>query len=237
MLPRYTPNTPGVLIFDNDDTLVQTSKHVEKALQKWMAETLGISPDEAFRELDEGYRVHGDSYAHLARRYGKPASWADEASQAVHQMLADEMETFVRRDAKLQQQLGALQAQGHIIGMLTQARRVYAHKAIAVLDILPFLHPHLVMAFECSEGHFKRRPEPYRLMLKRSLAIAPDRWHLMVEDSPGNLPAAAQTGFTTTAVGPRRNAPGSFIHARYETVYDLNDALLTGTFAPQYEYA
>ncbi len=234
MLPRYSPHQPGVIIYDNDDTLIDSGPYVEKFLQQWIADNIGISPELAFAQLSEGYRLHNDSYGHVARLNDLPPDWPDKASITVHQALADQMEDFVEHNPHLLEQFRQLQAQGHIIGILSQARRVYLDRSLAIMELLQVLHPQLVMAYECVGGHLKRKPEPYRTVLHRTAEIAPGRWHLMVDDSPGNLPCAADEGFTTALVGKHRSASGKFIHTRHTDVYDLNEAMLNGTFKPQY---
>jgi beta-phosphoglucomutase-like phosphatase (HAD superfamily) len=231
-LPRYDAASPGVIVFDNDDTLVHTSTPVSGVLAELFAAALDVPADEARRQILEGYSLAQDCYGHMARLHGKDAAWAAGMRAVVHKDLFARLEHILSPNPRLLAQIGRVCERGHVVGVLTAASRDYAHRVLEVIRLRDRLHPELLMTRDCVGGHYKDRPEPYLAFLGRSARIAPGRWHIMVEDNVGNLKAAAELGFTTVLVG----APSSeaFVHARYPNVESFLDALLAGEFRPAY---
>ena len=231
-LPRYDPASPGVIVFDNDDTLVHTSTPVSAILAELFAAALDVPAAQARRQILEGYALAQDCYGHMARLHGKDAAWAAEMRRQVHQDLFARLEHVLSPNPRLLAQLGRVCESGHVVGVLTAASRDYADRVLEVIGVRHRLHPELVMTRDCVGGHYKNRPEPYLAFLARSARIAPGRWHIMVEDTVANLKAAAELGFTTVLVG----APSSeaFVHARYADVETFLDALLAGEVRPHY---
>jgi beta-phosphoglucomutase-like phosphatase (HAD superfamily) len=249
-LPRYDAATPGVIVFDNDDTLVHTSTPVSGILAELFAAALDVPAEEARRQILEGYTRAQDIYGHMSRLHGKDAAWAAGMRTQVHQDLFARLEQILAPNPRLLARIGRACERGHVVGVLTAASREYAHRVLDVIRLREAFHPELVMTRDCVGGHYKDRPEPYLAFLDRSARIAPGRWHIMVEDNAANLKAAAELGFTTVLVGPVPGDPelagaqgglaasqagsDAFVHARYPDVEAFLDALLEGRLRPAY---
>ena len=237
-LPRYDPASPGVIVFDNDDTLVHTSTPVSSIMGELFAAALDVPAAEARRQILEGYRLAQDTFGYMARLHGKDAAWAAEMRTVIRKDLFVRLAHVLAPNPQLLAQIGRLAERGHVVGVLTAASRDYAHRVLEVIQIRDRFHPELVMTRDCVGGHMKNRPEPYLAFLERSARIAPGRWHIMVEDNAANLKAAAELGFTTVLVGPVvPDAPASseaFVHACYPDVEAFLDALLAGELRPDY---
>jgi beta-phosphoglucomutase-like phosphatase (HAD superfamily) len=235
-LPRYDAASPGVIVFDNDDTLVHTSTPVSGILADLFAAALDVPAAEARRQILEGYTRAQDIYGHMSRLYGKDAAWAAGMRALVHQDLFGRLEHVLSPNPRLIAQLGRVCERGHVVGVLTAASRDYADRVLEVIRLRDRFHPELVMTRDCVGGHYKNRPEPYLAFLERSARIAPGRWHIMVEDNAANLKAAAELGFTTVLVGAPSSEACSeaFVHARYRDVEAFLDALLAGEVRPAY---
>jgi len=235
-LPRYDPASPGVIVFDNDDTLVHTSTPVSGILAELFAAELDVPAAEAQRQILEGYRLAQDTFGYMARLHGKDAAWAAEMRPVIRKNLFARLEHVLSPNPQLLAQIGRLCERGHVVGVLTAASRDYADRVLEVIRLRDRFHPELVMTRDCVGGHYKNRPEPYIAFLERSARIAPGRWHIMVEDNAANLKAAAELGFTTVLVGaPGAGAPSeAFVHARYPDVEAFLDALLAGEVRPAY---
>lgn len=231
-MPPYDPASPGVIVFDNDDTLVHTSTPVSAILAELFAAALVVPAAEARRQILEGYTLAQDCYGYMARLHGKDDAWAAEMRRQVHQELFVRLEHVLSPNPRLIARIGDLCERGHVVGVLTAASRDYAHRVLEVIGLRDRFHPELVMTRDCVGGHYKNRPEPYLAFLARSARIAPGRWHIMVEDTVANLKAAAELGFTTVLVG----APSSetFVHARFADVEAFLDALIAGDIRPAY---
>jgi len=230
-LPPYDPAAPGVIVFDNDDTLVHTSTPVTRIMAELFAAALDVPAPELQRQILEGYRLAHDTYGHMARLHGKDAQWAAEMRATIHRDLFARLTEVLAPNPRLLAQIGMLCERGHVVGVLTAASRAYAHRVLEVIEVRERLHPELVMTRDCVGGHFKTGPEPYLAFLDRSARIAPGRWHVMVEDTAANLAAAAALGFTTVLVG--EPSPEPYVHARYPDVEAFLDALLAGDFRPR----
>jgi FMN phosphatase YigB (HAD superfamily) len=231
-LPRYDPASPGVIVFDNDDTLVHTSTPVSTIVAELFAAALDVPAAEVRRQILEAYSLAQDTCGHMARLHGRDDAWAADMRTAVRAALFVRLEHVLAPNPRLIAQIGRLGERGHVVGVLTAASRDYADRVLEVIQLRDAFHPELVMTRDCVGGHYKNRPEPYLAFLARSARIAPGRWHIMVEDNAANLKAAAQLGFTTVLVG----APSSeaFVHACYPDVEAFLDALLAGEVRPAY---
>jgi beta-phosphoglucomutase-like phosphatase (HAD superfamily) len=234
-LPRYDPASAGVIVFDNDDTLVHTSTPVSTILAEQFAVALDVPAHEARMQILEAYSLAQDTCSHMARLHGRDDAWVAGMRAVLRQNLFARLEHVLSPNPRLIARIGRVCERGHVVGVLTAASRDYAHRVLELIHLRDAFHPELVITRDCVGGHYKDRPEPYLAFLERSARIAPGRWHIMVEDNAANLKAAAELGFTTVLVGAASSE--AFVHVCYPDVETFLDALLVGEIRPAYPAA
>ena len=217
---------PGTLrdmeawVFDLDNTLYPKScnlfAQVEVRIRDFVAETLGLGPDQAFALQKRYFSEYGTTLRGLMTHHGvDPHAFLDH----VHAIDLSP----VTPDARLEAALARLPGRKIVF---TNADSAHARR---VLDRLGVGH-HFDAVFDIVDGDFVPKPEPgiyHRLVARHRLDPAST---VMVEDIARNLVPAAALGMTTVWLrsdSPWGNegADGGHVHVAIDDLASWLDAV------------
>jgi FMN phosphatase YigB (HAD superfamily) len=202
---------PSLILFDFDDTLAITERHMASAFYPRMQELLkpyGItmSLEDLAVKNTELYRLHGSSMH----------GWMHELNEGMPftlRMFADMAPTIraavlphLAPNPELIHRLQNLKAQGHTLAILTLGHRDYCLPLIRALGLSQVFPDHMVFDISVMEGRLKRHEDTFHHLLTHHLT-GKYAHKVMFEDSIANLLAASKAGFTTILVKERPLLP------------------------------
>jgi putative hydrolase of the HAD superfamily len=177
-------------IFDLDNTLYSASLdlfgQIDIRMRDYIADFLGLSPEEAYRVQKHYFRQYGTSLRGLMRQHGMdPRPFLDH----VHDIDVSVLPPAPALDAAL----GALPGRKVIY---TNASTRHAERVMARLGV----GHHFDAVYDIIEADYEPKPEPRPYAdLVRRFGLNP-RSAAMVEDVARNLTPAAALGMTTVWV-------------------------------------
>lgn len=195
----------SLILFDFDDTLVDTERHMVRAYHENLQRLLapyhtGQSTEQLIMKNIELYRVHGSGWHGWMHELGLGMDFTLEMFRQLAPYLTEAVAPHMTRDEKLVAHLRALQAKGHTLAILTLGHRDYCLPLLETLGLNEIFPPEMVFDVSVMEGRLKRDEETFRHLLQHHL---PQKFAKMVmfEDSLRNLMAAHKAGFETVLVG------------------------------------
>lgn len=195
---------PNLILFDFDETLGETERHMDPAyypaLAEILAEHITLPLDEVRRRNHEHYMAHGASIHGWAQELGLGMEWTLETFRRLAPHLTAAVMPHLAPNPAVIADLQDLQKRGHTLAILTHGHRDYVLPLLEKLGLGAIFPPAMVFDISATNGILKRTPESYRHVLT-ALDGQPYRKHFMLEDSIKNLPPAKQLGFTTILVG------------------------------------
>ncbi len=205
------PRRP-VWLFDLDNTLHDATPHIfphiNQAMTRYVAATLGVSPEEASRVRVDYWQRYGATLTGMVRHHG-----TDPRHFLWHTHQFAELERMVVFERGLAAMMRRLPGRKVIFS------NAPVHYAEAVLDILGIRS--LFDAIYCIEAlRFEPKPRVaafFRLL--RRERVRPGQC-IMVEDTIENLRTARRLGMKTVLVGPPGRAP-AWVSVRLQSVLDL----------------
>jgi putative hydrolase of the HAD superfamily len=179
-------------VFDLDNTLyphhVGLWRQVDERIRNYIADFLGVTPDEAFRIQKDYYQRYGTSMRGLMVEHNMPP---DEYLDIVHQIDHSPIEPNPALGAALEKLPGRKL-------ILTNGTRKHADAVVARLE----LHSHFEDVFDIVAADLEPKPAPQTY--DRFLAahgVEPSR-AAMFEDLARNLEVPHALGMTTVLVVP-----------------------------------
>lgn len=182
--------TERVWLFDLDNTLHDAGAWVFSAMndtmQRYVVETLGITPDEANALRSQYWKRYGSTMLGLVRHHAiRPAHFLHET----HRFPGLEQKVTGHRH-----DLAAIERLRGRRVVLTNAPRAYALRVLGALGIARLFDE--VLSIEDMRMFGQWRPKPDRRMLRqvaRRMGVHPSRC-VLVEDSLENVLAARRVG-------------------------------------------
>jgi pyrimidine 5'-nucleotidase len=199
------------LFFDLDDTLYPASNGLWNAIRDRMSDYMQTRVGIPAAQIPELRRIYYETYGTTLRglqlHYSvKPADYL----AYVHDL---PLQDFLQPDPALRALLSGLPQRKWIFtnADAAHARRVLAHLEledcfIGIVDVA-------AMGYHC-----KPEAEAYRLALEKAGEEDPHRC-VVLDDSPRNLAAAWEMGFTTVLIGA--NGPDPVAHYHLTRLHDL----------------
>jgi len=190
----------STLYFDLDDTLYSHENGLWAAIRNrmglYMAEKLGLPQD----QIPEIRRVYYQTYGTTLRGLQKHHQVdADDYLQYVHDL---PLESYIQPNPALRQMLLGLPQRRFIF---TNADDAHAWRVMEVLGVSDCFED----VIDVRKIEFACKPESIAYQRLLALTNNPDpHCCVMLDDSPSNLAAARQIGFTTVLVGADGPADG-----------------------------
>jgi len=215
------------VIFDLDNTLYQRGSGVMEELgrriQVWLCEALDLTWEEATALRRQYLRQHGTTMAGLMAEHSVDIG---HYLDFVHDIRVEE---YLEPQPELAEMLERIPLRKVIH---TNATSDHGRRVLLALGASEQFEQ--VIGIEEVGLHNKFNRKAYERMLAQLDATGPEC--VMVEDSPGNLPAAKALGMTTILVGgsgpiPRRDDVDDWVDYTVESVLEVEhvvDRLLTG---------
>jgi putative hydrolase of the HAD superfamily len=195
---------PNLIIFDFDETLGDTERHMHEVyiprIREILAEHIDLSEEEVRARNHAHYMSHGASIHGWAEELGLDMAWTLETFRRMAPHLVEAVMPHLAPNPAVIAKLKALQARGHTLAILSHGHRDYILPLLATLGLHDIFPPHMLFDISAVRGHLKRTPDSYQHVLT-ALADKPYQKHFMLEDSIRNLIPAHQLGFTTILVG------------------------------------
>lgn len=224
----FEPGKPKPLvIFDLDETLVDTFPGLSHECYVWACREAGIAYEEAERILKEGYLKEGIGIYALCRKMGWPLKetklrFVKEATDA----FLEKLDEHVQPEPSTIQKMHILEGRSATLGVFTANIRSYALKVLSQSSLMPCFQPKFVAGNTCVNGLSKMEIEAYTKYLQRMRHLPADTPRIMIEDSAPNLPAAKQAGIYTVHIGPKDYADHvDSIDFRFDTLHDVLDEM------------
>ncbi|MCC7017114.1 MAG: pyrimidine 5'-nucleotidase [Rhodospirillales bacterium] len=187
----------GAWVFDLDNTLYPAScrlfAQVEVRIRDYVADFLGLAPDEAYRLQKAYFRDHGTTLRGMMRHHGMDP---EPFLAYVHDIDLSP----VRPDPALDDALGRLKGRKIVF---TNGSAEHAVKVMERVGVAR----HFESVFDIAAADYVPKPEPgvYDALVRRH-GLSP-RATVMVEDIARNLVPAAEIGMTTVWVRGGAGAP------------------------------
>ena len=199
--------THSLILFDFDDTLADTERHMPAAFYDKLEELLRphyppVDLGELMVKNTELYRIHGSSIHGWMHELGKDMDFTLKLFADMAPTIRDVVMPHMVPDPRLHKRLKALQSGGHTLAILTLGHRDYCLPLIEKLGLNQFFPPEMVFDISVMEGRLKRHEDTFKHLLKKHLTSR-FRHLYMLEDSMANLMAAKKAGFTTLLINPR----------------------------------
>ena len=221
------PKRKPVIIFDFDETLVDTSKGLYHEVVTWISANAKISYDEAWGLAVKAYHDHGCCVTGLSPKFGWDTSHKQRFYDEVPKAFLQNIEQHLVQEPLISEKLAILKERTSALGILTRNTKHYVDTALEFTALTSHFVPELVMGRECVFGHEKTSVEAYQRLRQRTthLGSAP---HVMVEDSAPNLPAAKASEFITVFVGdkPIRDEHRTSIDIKYPNIHNVLDDMI-----------
>jgi putative hydrolase of the HAD superfamily len=215
---RYT-NTMQIntILFDLDDTLYPRGSGVGEAIGDRMTEyvmrRLGVDAKESRRLRHHFLTTYGTTMRGLQIEHGIDI---EEYMGYVHDI---DMAVFLRYDARLDAQLGAVGARKAIF---TNAPIEHAGRVLAALAV----RHHFEHVFDIRFAGFLPKPNLSYYHAALGVMEADARRAALVEDTAQNIPPARSLGMTTIFIGPEGASEADYtapdIYTALETLQRLS---------------
>lgn len=201
-----------VWLFDLDNTLHNATPHIfphiNRAMTAYLAEALGIAPEQADRLRVDYWQRYGATLTGMMRHHG-----TDPRHFLWHTHQFSELTRMVVFERGLAAMLRRLPGRKLVF---SNAPQHYAEAVLQILGIRPLFDA--VYAIE----HLRFQPKPkiqgFLRLLRRERV--PAARCVMVEDSVDNLRTAHRLGMRTVLIGGSVNAP-DWVSVRLQSVLDL----------------
>ena len=212
-MKRYTPDVDW-LCFDLDNTLYPLGnglwQAIDARIQHFVAERLGLPPDEAKRVQKKYWRQYGTTLAGLmAEHHVQPGPYL----AYVHDF---DVTPFIKPNLGLQKLLAALPQRKLIF---TNASAQHAHNVLRALDVADFFE--YVIGVE-EVGYC---PKPDKRAYERCAALTGVDPHrsMFIDDMPENLAPAREMGMATVLVGRQKGAANGLADYHLQRIEELAD--------------
>ncbi len=196
---------PSLIVFDFDDTLADTERHMLASFDTKVSELLHTHTNLPVQEIASKnfymYRTHGSGLHGWGKELGKDMDWVLMMFREVAPIIREAAMPFMEPDPALLSRLQTLKDAGHTLAILTLGHRDYCLPLIKKLGLDAFFPENMVFDISVMEGRIKRHEATFHHLLENHL---PGKYqHMyMFEDSMANLIAAKKAGFRTILVGP-----------------------------------
>ena len=199
---------PSLILFDFDDTLADTERHMARAFYPALMEQLkpykaDIELGELMVKNTELYRQHGSSLHGWMHELGLDMDFTLRMFKEMAPTIRGAVLPHMKPNVGLLRRLRELKEAGHTLAILTLGHRDYCLPIIERLGLKEFFPDDMVFDISVMEGRIKRNEDTYHYLLKHHLK-GKYRHKFLFEDSMANLMAAHKAGFTTLLVGPNR---------------------------------
>lgn len=195
---------PSLILFDFDDTLAMTERHMAAHFYPKMIELLvpygvHLSMEEIVIKNTELYTKYGSSMHGWMHELNLDMAFTLKMFAEMAPTIREAVMPHMKPDPELHNRLRKLQLQGHTLAILTLGHRDYCLPLIERLGLNEFFPPHMVFDISVMEGRLKREEATFRYLTSHHLT---GRYahKFMFEDSMANLIAAHKAGFTTLLV-------------------------------------
>lgn len=224
---------PNLIIFDFDETLGDTERHMHAVyiprMREILAEHIDLPEDEVRTRNHHHYMAHGASIHGWAEELGLDMAWTLETFRRMAPYLVEAVMPHLAPNPAAIAKLQDLQKRGHTLAILTHGHRDYVLPLLQTLGLHEIFPPHMVFDISATHGILKREQGSYRHVLN-ALASKPYQKHFMLEDSIRNLIPAHQLGFTTILVGATKKVLpelAAYVDRHDDTLEQSLDYLLT----------
>lgn len=198
---------PSLIVFDFDDTLADTERHMLAAFDTRVSELLHTHTNLPVAEIASKnlymYRTYGSGLHGWAKELGKDMDWVLMMFREVAPIIREAARPHLAPDPALLSRLQTLKNAGHTLAILTLGHRDYCLPLIKLLGLDAFFPDDMVFDISVMEGRTKRYESTFQYLLQTHLPAKFQHMY-MFEDSMANLMAAKKAGFHTILVGPTR---------------------------------
>lgn len=216
----------NLILFDFDDTLAQTTQHIDTVFDPKLAELLqpytNLSREEIDRKSAEFYQQHGASIIGWAHEMNRPITWAMGLFLELSTTVRDATLPHVHPDSEVTNALQTLQNRGNTLAILTHNHAVCALPLLEKMELSEIFPESHVFDLSKTGGLLKTSPKSYQFA--ESALGGGFAKKTMLEDSPVNLNTAKNIGYATILIGPH-NPPAHLAPAIDTHVPTLHAAL------------
>ena len=202
---------PSLILFDFDDTLALTERHMAAPFYPRMQQLLKpygveISLEEMMVKNTELYRIHGSSMHGWMHELGMDMDFTLKMFEDMAPFIRAAVLPHMAPNPALIARLQSFKNAGHTLAILTLGHRDYCLPLIRALGLHEIFPDDMVFDISVMEGRIKRQESTFHHLLKTHLTGHYEH-KIMFEDSIANLLAAHKAGFTTILVKERPLLP------------------------------